>query len=348
MAHSVLTVDIRDKADFDNGHISGSVNMTAQQLMKYNFDEDCEVVVVCRNGRASEAAAEQLRQKGVDARSLDGGYSKWLFDSIDGSDRSREIEQSIRKKFARPIWSRFARAIIKYELVKPGDRIAVCISGGKDSMLLAKLFQELKAHNKFDFELRFLVMDPGYSAVNRSLIQKNAGILGIPIEIFETNIFNSVFNVRNNPCYLCARMRRGHLYNKAKEMGCNKIAMGMIYGGKVQTMMPKMHSANFEGMQLIRPMYLIREAEIKRWRDYNDLHFLQCACRFTEENTAVGQSGESDSKRLEIKHLIAELKQRNPQIEANIFRSVENVNLNTIISYKKNGEITHFLDGYND
>ena len=361
MAHSVLTVDIRDKADFDNGHISGSVNMTAQQLMQYDLDANCEVVVVCRNGSASEAAAEQLRQKGVDARSLDGGYSKWLFDSIDGSDRSREIEQSIRKKFARPIWSRFARAIIKYELVKPGDRIAVCISGGKDSMLLAKLFQELKAHNKFDFELRFLVMDPGYSAVNRSLIQKNAGILGIPIEIFETNIFNSVFNVRNNPCYLCARMRRGHLYNKAKEMGCNKIAlghhyddvietilMGMIYGGQVQTMMPKLHSANFEGMQLIRPMYLIREAEIKRWRDYNDLHFLQCACRFTEENTAVGQSGESDSKRLEIKHLIAELKQRNPQIEANIFRSVENVNLNTIISYKKNGEITHFLDGYND
>ena len=361
MAHSVLTVDIRDKADFDNGHISGSVNMTAQQLMQYDLDANCEVVVVCRNGRASEAAAEQLRQKGVDARSLDGGYSKWLFDSIDGSDRSREIEQSIRKKFARPIWSRFARAIIKYELVKPGDRIAVCISGGKDSMLLAKLFQELKAHNKFDFELRFLVMDPGYSAVNRSLIEKNAGILGIPIEIFETNIFNSVFNVRNNPCYLCARMRRGHLYNKAKEMGCNKIAlghhyddvietilMGMIYGGQVQTMMPKLHSANFEGMQLIRPMYLIREAEIKRWRDYNDLHFLQCACRFTEENTAVGQSGESDSKRLEIKHLIAELKQRNPQIEANIFRSVENVNLNTIISYKKNGEITHFLDGYNE
>ncbi len=361
MAHSVLTVDIRDKADFDNGHISGSVNMTTQQLMQYDLDANCEVVVVCRNGRASEAAAEQLRQKGVDARSLDGGYSKWLFDSIDGSDRSREIEQSIRKKFARPIWSRFARAIIKYELVKPGDRIAVCISGGKDSMLLAKLFQELKAHNKFDFELRFIVMDPGYSAVNRSLIQKNAGILGIPIEIFETNIFNSVFNVKNNPCYLCARMRRGHLYNKAKEMGCNKIAlghhyddvietilMGMIYGGQVQTMMPKLHSANFEGMQLIRPMYLIREAEIKRWRDYNDLHFLQCACRFTEENTSVGQSGESDSKRLEIKHLIAELKQRNPQIEANIFRSVENVNLNTIISYKKNGEITHFLDGYND
>ena len=361
MAQNVFTADIRDKSDFDNGHLPGSVNMTAQQLLEHEFDGDCKVEVVCRNGRFSEQTAKQLRERGVDAHALEGGYSKWLFESIDGSDRSREIEQSIRKKFARPIWSRFARAIIKYELVKPGDRIAVCISGGKDSMLLAKLFQELKAHNKFDFQLRFLVMDPGYSPVNRSLIEKNAGILGIPIEIFETNIFNSVFNVKNNPCYLCARMRRGNLYNKAKEMGCNKIAlghhyddvietilMGMIYGGQVQTMMPKLHSANFEGMQLIRPMYLIREAEIKRWRDYNDLHFLQCACRFTEENTSVGQTGESDSKRLEIKNLIAQLKQRNPQIEANIFRSVENVNLNTIISYKKNGEITHFLDGYND
>ena len=357
----LLIADIRDKNDFDNGHIQGSVNICADELQSGDIGRDKELVIVCRNGRFSGQLAQQLCEKGVNAHSLEGGYSKWLFDHIDGTDRSKQIEQSIRKKFARPIWSRFARAIIKYELVKPGDRIAVCISGGKDSMLLAKLFQELKAHNKFDFEVRFLVMDPGYSPVNRSLIEKNARILGVPIEIFETNIFNSVFNVKNNPCYLCARMRRGHLYNKAKEMGCNKIAlghhyddvietilMGMIYGGQVQTMMPKLHSANFEGMQLIRPMYLIREAEIKRWRDYNDLHFLQCACRFTEENTAVGQSGESDSKRLEIKHLIAELKKRNSQIEANIFRSVENVNLNTLISYKKNGEITHFLDGYDD
>ena len=361
MAQNALTVDIRDRADFENGHIPGSVNMTTAEVLNNSFDKLDEVVVVCRNGRFSDEVAKRLCERGINARSLEGGYSKWIYDSIDDTDRSRQIEQSIRKKFARPIWSRFARAIIKYELVKPGDRIAVCISGGKDSMLLAKLFQELKAHNKFDFEVRFLVMDPGYSAVNRSLIEKNARILGVPIEVFETNIFNSVFNVKNNPCYLCARMRRGHLYNKAKEMGCNKIAlghhyddvietilMGMIYGGQVQTMMPKLHSANFEGMQLIRPMYLIREAEIKRWRDYNDLHFLQCACRFTEENTGVGQSGESESKRLEIKHLIAELKKRNPQIEANIFRSVENVNLNTLISYKKNGEITHFLDEYDD
>ena len=361
MAQNALTVDIRDRADFENGHIPGSVNMTTAEVLNNSFDKLDEVVVVCRNGRFSDEVAKRLCERGINARSLEGGYSKWIYDSIDDTDRSRQIEQSIRKKFARPIWSRFARAIIKYELVKPGDRIAVCLSGGKDSMLLAKLFQELKAHKKFDFEVRFLVLDPGYSAVNRSLIEKNARILGVPIEVFETNIFNSVFNVKNNPCYLCARMRRGHLYNKAKEMGCNKIAlghhyddvietilMGMIYGGQVQTMMPKLHSANFEGMQLIRPMYLIREAEIKRWRDYNDLHFLQCACRFTEENTGVGQSGESESKRLEIKHLIAELKKRNPQIEANIFRSVENVNLNTLISYKKNGEITHFLDEYDD
>lgn len=357
----LLIVDVRDKTDFDNGHIEGSVNMTSEELLGGGFEKGRELVIVCRNGRSSEQLAGELCNKGVVAHSLEGGYSKWLVDSIDGADRSHEIEQSIRKKFARPIWSRFARAVIKYELVKPGDRIAVCISGGKDSMLLAKLFQELKAHNKFDFELKFIVMDPGYSPVNRSLIEKNAKILGIQIEIFETNIFDSVFNVKNNPCYLCARMRRGHLYNKAKEMGCNKIAlghhyddvietilMGMIYGGQVQTMMPKLHSANFEGMQLIRPMYLIREAEVKRWRDYNDLHFLQCACRFTEQNTSVGQTGESESKRLEIKHLIGELKKRNPQIEANIFRSVENVNLSTIISYKKNGEVTHFLDGYDD
>ena len=237
MAHSVLTVDIRDKTDFENGHIDGSVNMTVQQLMEFVPEKDCEVVVVCRNGKMSEQAAGELSKKGIDAHSLEGGYSKWLFDSIDDTDRSREIEQSIRKKFARPIWSRFARAIIKYELVKPGDRIAVCISGGKDSMLLAKLFQELKAHNKFDFEVKFLVMDPGYSPVNRSLIEKNARILGIPIEIFETNIFNSVFNVKNNPCYLCARMRRGHLYNKAKEMGCNKIALGHHYDDVIETIL---------------------------------------------------------------------------------------------------------------
>lgn len=357
---NLMIVDVRESGDFDNGHIDGSINMTPDELSD-SFETDKELVIVCRNGRLSKQLAQELCQKGATAHSLEGGYCKWLLDSIDGSDRSHEIEQSIRKKFARPIWSRFARAIIKYELVKPHDRIAVCISGGKDSMLLAKLFQELKAHNKFDFEIKFIVMDPGYSPANRSLIEKNAGILGIPIEIFETNIFSSVFNVRNNPCYLCARMRRGYLYNKAKELGCNKIAlghhyddvietilMGMIYGGQVQTMMPKLHSANFEGMQLIRPMYLIREAEIKRWRDHNDLHFLQCACKFTEENSGVGQTGESQSKRLEIKNLIAELKKKNPQIEANIFRSVENVNLNTIISYKKDGEITHFLDGYDD
>lgn len=274
---------------------------------------------------------------------------------------AEEVEQSLRKKFRKNIWCKFTKAINEYELVKPGDRIAVCISGGKDSMLLAKLFQELKRHNKFDFEVKFLVMDPGYSPVNRQVIEENARRLEIPIEIFESDIFESVFNIEKSPCYLCARMRRGYLYSKAKELGCNKIAlghhyddvietilMGMLYGAQVQTMMPKLHSTNFEGMQLIRPMYLIREADIKHWRDYNDLHFIQCACKFTDTCTTCRTDGTSVSKRMEIKNLIAELKKVNPHIESNIFRSVENVNLHTVIAYKKDGVKHSFLEGYED
>ena len=274
---------------------------------------------------------------------------------------AEEVEQSLRKKFRKNIWCKFTKAINEYELVKPGDRIAVCISGGKDSMLLAKLFQELKRHNKFDFEVKFLVMDPGYSPVNRQVIEENARRLEIPIEIFESEIFESVFNIEKSPCYLCARMRRGYLYSKAKELGCNKIAlghhyddvietilMGMLYGAQVQTMMPKLHSTNFEGMQLIRPMYLIREADIKHWRDYNDLHFIQCACKFTDTCTTCRTDGTSVSKRMEIKNLIAELKKVNPHIESNIFRSVENVNLHTVIAYKKDGVKHSFLEGYED
>ena len=274
---------------------------------------------------------------------------------------AEEVEQSLRKKFRKNIWCKFTKAINEYELVKPGDRIAVCISGGKDSMLLAKLFQELKRHNKFDFEVKFLVMDPGYSPVNRQVIEENARRLEIPIEIFESDIFESVFNIEKSPCYLCARMRRGYLYSKAKELGCNKIAlghhyddvietilMGMLYGAQVQTMMPKLHSTNFEGMQLIRPMYLIREADIKHWRDYNDLHFIQCACKFTDTCTTCRTDGTSVSKRMEIKNLIAELKKVNPHVESNIFRSVENVNLHTVIAYKKDGVKHSFLEGYED
>lgn len=272
--------------------------------------------------------------------------------------RAEEVEKSLRKKFKKSIWSRFTKAINTYELVKPGDKIAVCISGGKDSMLMAKCFQELKLHNKFDFEVKFLVMDPGYSPANRKMIEKNAELLNVPVNIFESDIFESVFNIEKSPCYLCARMRRGYLYSHAKELGCNKIAlghhyddvietilMGMLYGAQIQTMMPKLHSTNFEGMELIRPLYLVREDDIKAWRDYNGLEFLQCACRFTE-NCANCENEENQSKRLEIKQLIKSLKQVNPFVEGNIFKSVENVNIDTVVAYKQNGVKHHFLERY--
>ena len=224
-------------------------------------------------------------------------------------------------------------------------------------MLMAKLFQELKKHNKIPFEVVFLVMDPGYSPENRQVIENNAKKLNIPITVFESDIFESVFNVEKSPCYLCARMRRGYLYSKAKELGCNKIAlghhyddvietilMGMLYGAQIQTMMPKLHSTNFEGMELIRPLYLIREDDIKKWRDYNSLYFIQCACKFTDTCSVIG--GDTSSKRIEIKQLIAKLKETNPYVEGNIFKSVENVNLNTVIAYKKDGIKHSFLDNY--
>lgn len=275
-------------------------------------------------------------------------------------EQRKNVELSIRKKFHKQLFTPFAKGINTYDMIQPGDKIAVCISGGKDSMLMAKLFQELKRHNKFEFELVFLVMDPGYSKANREQIEYNARLLGVPVTIFESTIFNSVFEIEKNPCYLCARMRRGNLYAHARELGCNKIAlghhyddvietilMGMLYGAQVQTMMPKLHSTNFEGMELIRPMYLIREEDIIHWRDYNHLKFLRCACRFTEENEAIDPDGTSESKRLEIKNLIARLKEVNPYVESNIFRSVENVNLNTVIAYKdKEGIVHSFLENY--
>ena len=268
-------------------------------------------------------------------------------------------ERSLIKKYRKELWNPFIAAVKRYELIAPGDRIAVCISGGKDSMVLAKLMQELQRHTEQPFELVFLVMDPGYAPANRALIEENAARLGIPITVFRSDIFDVAYQVEKNPCYLCARMRRGHLYNKAKELGCNKIALGhhfddvietilmsMIYGGQVETMMPKLHSANFEGMQLIRPMYLIREADIKHWCRYHDLQFIQCACHFTDTCTTCDPDERTVSKRMVIKQLIAKLAEENPQIEKNIFRSVENINLNKIISYQKD-HVTHsFLDGY--
>ncbi len=275
------------------------------------------------------------------------------------AEKQKKAEDSIQRKYHKQLFSPFAKACKTYRLINEGDHIAVCISGGKDSMLMAKLFQEIQKHKKVNFDLTFLVMDPGYNKENREQIESNAKALGIPITIFESSIFDAVDTIEKSPCYLCARMRRGYLYKRAKELGCNKIAlghhyddvietilMGMLYGGQFQTMMPKLHSNNFEGMELIRPMYLIRESDICAWRDYNDLHFLQCACHFTETCSTLNDDGTSNSKRLEIKQLIAKLKETNPFVEANIFKSAENVNLSTIIAYKENGVRKSFLDDY--
>ena len=275
------------------------------------------------------------------------------------ANSQEDIEKSIRKKFKHDLEGKFEKAVVQYGLIEEGDHIAVCISGGKDSMLMAKLFQEIKRHNKFPFTLTFICMDPGYLPRNRALIEENCRILGIPVTIFDSPIFDSVYNIEKSPCYLCARMRRGYLYSKARELGCNKIAlghhyddvietilMGMLYSGQYQAMMPKLRSTNFEGMELIRPMYLIREDDVKAWRDYNGLRFLQCACKFTEENDFSNRAYNISSKRLEVKSLIAELKKTNPQVEKNLFRSTENVVLNKVLGYKLNGERHTFLEDY--
>jgi tRNA(Ile)-lysidine synthase TilS/MesJ/rhodanese-related sulfurtransferase len=354
-------IDIRDGSAFEYGHIDGAVNIAQSDVLDAELPADKKLIICCRSGIISRDIADKLCERGFDAYNLEGGYVDWLRVKMENREVTEAVELSIRKKFKKSIWCKFTKAINEYELVKPNDRIAVCISGGKDSMLMAKLFQELKRHDKFPFELVFLVMDPGYSPENRRVIEENARSMSIPVHIFESDIFDSVYNIEKNPCYICARMRRGYLYSHAKALGCNKIAlghhfddvietilMGMLYGGQVQTMMPKLHSTNFEGMELIRPLYLVREAEIKHWRDYNDLHFIQCACKFTDTCTTCDPDSRSVSKRLEIKNLIAELKKVNPQVEKNIFRSVENVNVNTVIAYKDNAGVHRFLDKYDD
>ncbi len=276
-------------------------------------------------------------------------------------DRCTEIERSIIKKFRKNIWNRFVEAVQSYKLINEGDRIAVCISGGKDSFLLAKLMQELKIHGHTNFELEFICMDPGYTKENRAKIEENCKLLNIPVTIFESNIFDAVLNIEQSPCYLCARMRRGYLYSFAREKGCNKIAlghhfndaietalMGMLYSGQFQTMMPKLKSTNFKGMELIRPLYCIREDDIKAFARYNKLEFLNCACKFTEKvgNAMSQNEKEEASKRYKCKELIRELKLDNDLIDVNIFRSFHRVNLNTIIGYTKNGEEVSFLDEY--
>lgn len=269
----------------------------------------------------------------------------------------KTIEHDLITKYRTALWSPFMRAVSDYELVKEGDKVAVCISGGKDSFLLAKCMQELAKHGKFPIQLEFIVMDPGYKKENRQLILSNAEKLGIPIHIFDSNIFETVNEITKKPCYLCARMRRGYLYRFARELGCNKIALGhhfddvietilmsMLFGGEFKTMMPKLHSAHFEGMELIRPLYYVREKDIITWKNAYHLNFLNCACKFTD----LVEKEEKSSKRLVTKQLIASLKEQNPFVENNIFKSVEKVNLNTLISYHKGNQMTHFLDHYDD
>ncbi len=371
---SYILVDTRNEGSLKYGMIPGAISITHELFEKdlegvcNRLDKSKQIILYCTRGVVSVEDAAILSEQGYDAVSLTGGYNSYLSAMMEAQDneaeevlneKTAEIEKSIRKKFHKTLFSPFARACKQYELIKEGDHIAVCISGGKDSMLMAKLFQEIKRHQKVNFDLTFLVMDPGYSEVNRKLIESNAKLMGIPIVVYESDIFDAVDTVDKNPCYLCARMRRGHLYSKAKELGCNKIAlghhyddvietilMGMLYGAQVQTMMPKLHSTNFEGMELIRPLYLIRQDDIIAWQRYNGLHFLQCACHFTETCDSCSVDGTSASKRLETRNLIAELKKVNPYVESNIFRSVENVNLATVIAYKQDGVKHHFLDDY--
>jgi len=267
----------------------------------------------------------------------------------------RDIEKTIIKKYRKDIWSKFVKSIKEYQLIQEGDKIAICISGGKDSFLLAKCMQELQRHGIFHFDLEFIVMDPGYKENTLTQIIDNAKILNIPITVFKTDIFEVATKLNDqSPCYMCARMRRGHLYNKAKEMGCNKIALGhhfddiietilinVLYAGEFKTMMPKVHSENFEGMELIRPLYLVKEEAIIAWAKHNELHFSNCACTFTERDDSI-------SKRKEIKNLIKDFRKTNKFIEYNIFKSAENVNLNAVIKYKKENDSTHFLDEYNE
>ena len=368
-------VDIRPQDQYMRGTFPGAVSLPASRLEEQYEEETARldkmhpVYVMCHTGEKSQEWVRRLTGDGFDAVNVEGGYRAWLRLSLsrfvggeseaDREEKRARIEQSIIKKFRKPIWRAFTRALNTYDLIQEGDKIAVCISGGKDSMLMAKLFQELKKHGKFQFETVFLVMNPGYNADNWKIIQDNAKLLGIPLTVFESDIFDTVATIEQNPCYLCARMRRGHLYAQAKALGCNKIAlghhfddvietilMGMLYSGKIETMMPKLHSQNFEGMELIRPMYLIKEDAVKAWRDYNGLQFIQCACRFTENCVSCG--GGRGSKRDEMKQLIAHFRKESDVIEKNIFKSVHNINLKTVIGYHKDDWTYNFLDDYND
>ncbi len=389
---SGLVIDIRPEADFKRSSFPGAISLPcllAGEVADEKLQEFCtkltKILVEmfpdrCRDsesvkkfpvflfshaGRQSETLCEKLRNVGFNATNILGGWRKMVRIDLEKrveneEERAKEqksIEKSIIKTYHVDIWSPFIRALKAYELVNEGDRVMVCMSGGKDSFVLAKLFQELAKHKKVNFSACFVVMDPGYNPENRKIIEYNARLLGIPVEIFETKIFDSVENIEKNPCYLCARMRRGYLYRAAMERGCNKIAlghhfddaietvlMGMLYAGKFETMMPKLHSRNFPGMELIRPMYMIREEAIEGWRDFNRLSFIQCACNFTDKIADFGSQMKSSRK--ETKELIKELSKTNPSVAANLFKSMENVNLETILAYKEAGVKHTFLEKY--
>ena len=361
-----IAIDIRDEAEYELGHIDNALWMSISDLLREDraLDKEKPYLLYCKYGTISRELGERLLDEGYHIANLSGGYGQYILMKIKSAsedERREEIEKSLRKKFKKSIFTPFAKAINDFQLIQEGDNICVCISGGKDSMIMAKLFQELKRHNKFPFSVQFLCMNPGYNEYNRKIIEENAKLLGIPLQFFESDIFESVFEIDSSPCYVCARMRRGHLYSKAKELGCNKIAlghhfddvietvlMGMLYSGQFQAMMPKLHSTNFQGMELIRPLYYVREDDIKHWRDYNKLNFIQCACKFTETCSTCHTDGTTSSKRLETKKLIAELKKTNPFIEKNIFRSTENVSKQTILGLKDKGVKHSFLEWYDE
>ena len=369
-----LVIDLRSEEDYAKETYPQAKNIYWENFVEHEAEipKNMPVYLICYTGQKSDEIAEEYEQKGYEIYSIQEGYRAYLRKKLADfmkdddekeerlADKAKDAERSIIKKFKKTVWRPFTKAINEYEMIQDGDKIAVCISGGKDSMLMAKLFQELERHGRKNFEVVFLVMDPGYNEINYQTILNNAKMLNIPITVFRTEIFDTVADITDSPCYLCARMRRGYLYSKAQELGCNKIAlghhfddvietivMGMLYGAQIQTMMPKLHSTNFPGMELIRPLYLVREDDIIHWARYNDLHFIQCACRFTENCASCGGT-EKGSKRAEIKAMIHELEKQNPYVAKNIFRSVENVNLNTVIGYKKDGVRYNFLDNYDE
>lgn len=367
-------IDMRRSEDYDRETMQGAVNYEyerwEERLPELQEKQAGPVYLLCYTGDRSDDWAEQLQEMGYEAYSITGGYQAYLsrelkdmMERLDTEEQEseqycREVERSIVKKFRKDIWRKFTQGINEYEMIKDGDKIAVCISGGKDSMLMAKLMQLLQRYGDVPFELTFLVMDPGYNEKNRKKIEENAKILNVPITVFETNIFDVANSVDKSPCYLCARMRRGYLYSRAKELGCNKIALGhhfddviettligMFYASQLKAMIPKLHSTNFEGMELIRPMYCIHEEDIIAWMNYNGLEFIQCACRFTENYTLNNNEG-GMSKRQEIKMLIRQLKKDNPLIDKSIFNSIHAVSLDTMPGYKTHGKTYSFLDNY--